>query len=97
MTCTGFSYEEWFIASRSLMDTWLSKTLCIHQFSKVDAYMVWELKIFIQLTIERLYGDNIIFKILREWDPLKNILFIWKPKSHDRLINTRLYHTCSFH
>ena len=32
-----------------------------------------------------------IFNILREWDPFKIILAIWTPKSHVRLINTRLY------
>jgi hypothetical protein len=34
---------------------------------------------------------NMMFTILREWDPLKIILAIWTPKSHVRLINTRLY------
>jgi hypothetical protein len=32
-----------------------------------------------------------VFKILREWDPLKTILAIWPPKSHVRLINTISY------
>ena len=34
---------------------------------------------------------NMIFKILREWYPLKIILSVWTPKSHIRLINTRVY------
>ena len=37
------------------------------------------------------WGLNTIFNILREWDPLKIILAIYQPKSHVRLMNTRLY------
>ena len=38
-----------------------------------------------------------IFKISREWDPLKITLSIWTPNSHVRLTNTRLYQMYSFH
>ena len=37
------------------------------------------------------FGINMIFNILGERDPPKIILAIWIPKSHVRLVNTRLY------
>jgi hypothetical protein len=45
----------------------------------------------IQIHISYKNSKYTIFNILREWDPLKIILAIWTPKSHVRLINTRLY------
>ena len=42
------------------------------------------------LTIE-FDNAHMMFKILRDWDPLRIILSIWTLKSHVGLINTRLY------